>query len=70
MTESEYKCNNIIGYGILPCMILAIISTCFVADWIQCGSEMGFGLVIITIILFSAWCSIWISLVELVFKIL
>jgi len=70
MTELEYKANNIIGYGIFPCMGLAILSTGLIAHWLDCGNDMAFGLVIIMIVLFAIWCSIWMWFVKLFLKIL
>lgn len=69
MTETEYRANNVIGYGIFPCMFLAILSTGLIANWLDCGSEMAFGLVIITIVLFGIWCTVWIYVVKIFFKL-
>ena len=64
MTDKEYKENKIIGYGIAPCGLLAILTDCVIANCINSKHEMAFGLFIFGILLFAAYCTLWMFIVK------
>ena len=67
MTDKEYKENKVIGYGILPCLIISIAVSVILFSNIKPTAEMTVGIALGVIAMFGGTAWVWIMLVRLYF---
>lgn len=60
--------NGVIGGGIIPCLIVSIMTLGIIADKINMTADMGVGILICGFVWFGIITTIWMAIVKMFFK--